>query len=78
MFVLAVGGASLARTGLARHYLDGAQSALSTNPTSAISQADQALALDGANLDAYYVKAAAQARFDRAGLARRHPVAGRA
>jgi UDP-GlcNAc:undecaprenyl-phosphate GlcNAc-1-phosphate transferase len=70
-FVLAVAGASLTRSWLVRHYLDGARSALAANPASAISQADQALALDAANLDVYYVKAAAQARFDRAAAAQR-------
>jgi UDP-GlcNAc:undecaprenyl-phosphate/decaprenyl-phosphate GlcNAc-1-phosphate transferase len=69
-FVLAVGGASLLRAGLSRHYLDGARAALPADPAAAIDDAQQVLRVDGANLDAYYVKAAGQARFDRAAAAR--------
>ncbi len=66
IFVLAVAGASLLRAGLARHYLDEARSALASDPATAIADAQRVLRLDAANLDAYYVKAAGQARFDRA------------
>ena len=65
-FVLAVGGASLLRVGLALHYLSDARGALAADPAAAIADAQRALRLDQANLDAYYVKAAGQARFDRA------------
>ena len=70
IFVLAIGGASLLRAGLARHYLTEAQAALGENPAAAVGAAQRSLQLDGANLDAYYVKAAGQARFDRAAAAR--------
>ena len=69
-FVLAVGGAGLARTGLVQIYLDHARAELPTHPAAAIRNARRALRLDGANLDAYYVKAAGQARFDQAAAAR--------
>jgi UDP-GlcNAc:undecaprenyl-phosphate GlcNAc-1-phosphate transferase len=69
-FVLAVAGASLLRAGLSRHYLDEARAALPADPAGAIDDAQQVLRLDAANLDAYYVKAAGQARFDRAAAAR--------
>jgi UDP-GlcNAc:undecaprenyl-phosphate GlcNAc-1-phosphate transferase len=69
-FVLAVGGASLLRAGITRHYLDQARSALTEAPASAITDANRALRLDSADLDAYYVKAAGYARFDRAAAAR--------
>jgi UDP-GlcNAc:undecaprenyl-phosphate GlcNAc-1-phosphate transferase len=69
-FMLAVGGASLLRAGITRHYLDQARSALSDTPASAITDANRALRLDSADLDAYYVKAAGYARFDRAAAAR--------
>lgn len=69
-FVLAVAGASLLRAGLTRRYLDDARAELAANPAAAIKDAGRALRLDSANLDAYYVKAAGQARFDRAAAAR--------
>jgi len=68
-FALVVGGASLLRSGLAEHYLNSAQSELSATPAVAIADANSSLRLDGANLDAYYVKAAGQARFGRAAAA---------
>lgn len=64
--VLAIGGASLLRAALARHYLNNARAALTTDPAQAISDGQQVLRIDEANLDAYYVKAAGQARFDKA------------
>jgi hypothetical protein len=66
VLVLAIGGASLLRSVLVQHYLDDARAALRTDPAGAVSNADQALKLDGSNLDAYYVKAAGQARFNLA------------
>ena len=69
-FVMAVGGASLVRTAVVQHYLDDAHSALAVNPGGAVDDAQRALDLDGENLEAYYVKAAGQARFDRAAAAR--------
>ncbi|MHB8658449.1 MAG: O-antigen ligase family protein [Solirubrobacteraceae bacterium] len=68
--VLAIAGASLLRTGLARRYLGSAKSELSREPGAAISDANRSLRLDSANLDAYYVKAAGLARFDRAASAK--------
>jgi tetratricopeptide (TPR) repeat protein len=69
-FLLAVAGASLLRSGLVQRYLDSAKSELSRHPAAAIRDAGRALRLDGANLDAYYVQAAGQARFDDASAAR--------
>ena len=69
-FVLAVSGASLLRAGLVRHYLDRARSELAGHPAKAITDANRALRLDGANLDAYEVKAAGEARFGQAAAAR--------
>lgn len=68
--VLAIGGASLLRAVLVRHYLSQARAALTAHPAQAISDSQQVLRIDNANLDAYYVKAAGQARFDRAAAAR--------
>jgi UDP-GlcNAc:undecaprenyl-phosphate/decaprenyl-phosphate GlcNAc-1-phosphate transferase len=70
ILVLAIGGASLLRDALARHYVSNAQSALANDPATAISTAQRALSLDPAELDAYYVKAAGQARFNNAAAAR--------
>lgn len=68
--VLAVSGASLVRAGLVRHYVDQAHAELATHPADAITDANRALRLDGANLTAYEIKAAGEARFDQAGAAR--------
>ncbi len=70
ILVLAIGGASLLRDALARHYVSKAQSALATDPATAITTAQRALSLDPAELDAYYVKAAGQARFNNAAASR--------
>jgi UDP-GlcNAc:undecaprenyl-phosphate/decaprenyl-phosphate GlcNAc-1-phosphate transferase len=70
VLVLAIGGASLLRAAVARHYLDAARSALGARPADAITDAQQVLRIDDANLDAYYVKAAGQARFNHAAAAR--------
>ncbi|HET9721147.1 MAG TPA: O-antigen ligase family protein [Solirubrobacteraceae bacterium] len=69
-FVLALAGASLMRTGLAQIYLDNAEGALAHDPASALTNANRALRFDAANLESYYVKAAALARYDRAAAAR--------
>ncbi len=69
-FVLTVAGASLLRAGLVRVYLDDARANLAAQPAGAITDAGRALRLDGANLDAYYVKAAGEARFDEAAASR--------
>jgi UDP-GlcNAc:undecaprenyl-phosphate GlcNAc-1-phosphate transferase len=70
-FVLAVSGASLLRAGLSIRFLDDARAALTHDPAGAIRDAGNVLSLDPANLDAFYVEAAGQARFDRAAAARR-------
>ena len=69
-FVLAFAGASLLRTELTHIYTDRAQAELGTSPSNALNDANRAITLDGSNLDAYYLKAAAFARFDRADEAR--------
>ena len=70
VLTLAIAGASLLRSGLALRYVHDARSELSKQPASAINDANRALRLDSANLDAYYLKAAGYARFDRASAAR--------
>lgn len=69
-FVLAFAGASLLRTELTHIYTDKAQAELGTSAANALNDANRAITLDGSNLDAYYLKAAAFARFDRADEAR--------
>ena len=69
-FVLAVGGAGLARAGLVQIYIDNSRGELGPHPAAAIRDSGRVLRLDGANLDAYYIKAAGQARFNEAGAAR--------
>lgn len=69
-FVLVVGGASLLRSELVQRYLASARTSLGSNPGAAVQSARRALRLDGQNLDAYYVEAAGEARFDRAATAR--------
>jgi cytochrome c-type biogenesis protein CcmH/NrfG len=55
----------LARQGLTEHYVSRAQAALPNDPARALTEADRALRIDPDRLDAYYVKSAALARFDR-------------
>jgi tetratricopeptide (TPR) repeat protein len=55
----------LARQGLSENYLSEAQAALPNDPATALTEADRALRIAPDKLDAYYVKAAALARFDR-------------
>ena len=69
-FVLAVAGASLLRSEVTSIYVDRAHAELAVSPTQALTDANRALTLDGADLDAYYLKAAAFARFNRADAAR--------
>jgi predicted Zn-dependent protease len=69
-FVLAVAGASLLRTGLTQLYVEDARAELGNNPSASIGDAGKAIRLDSANLDAYYIKASGQARFNRAAAAR--------
>jgi UDP-GlcNAc:undecaprenyl-phosphate GlcNAc-1-phosphate transferase len=76
VLVLAVAGASLLRADVAELYLDRAQSALPHNPAGAIHDARRVLSLDPADLDAYYVEAAGQARFNRAAVALQALLAG--
>jgi UDP-GlcNAc:undecaprenyl-phosphate/decaprenyl-phosphate GlcNAc-1-phosphate transferase len=68
-FALVVAGGSLMRQELVQIYVTRAQSELNANPAGADGEADQALRLNGGDLDAYYLKAAALARFDEAGPA---------
>jgi tetratricopeptide (TPR) repeat protein len=68
--VLAIGGASLLRAELTGLYVNEARAELAADPAAAIQDAGRALRLDAANLDAYYIKAAGLARYDRASEAR--------
>ncbi|MDX6691739.1 MAG: hypothetical protein QOG15_3196 [Solirubrobacteraceae bacterium] len=73
---LAIGAAitiaalSLSRQGLTDRYITRAQDALAGNPARAVTEADRALRLDREATAAYYVKAAALARFGDAHGAR--------
>jgi UDP-GlcNAc:undecaprenyl-phosphate GlcNAc-1-phosphate transferase len=67
--VLVIAGASLLRATVTERYLADARAELRAHPAAAITDANRALRLDPAQLDAYYVKAAALARFDRAAAA---------
>ncbi len=69
--VLAIAGGSLLRAGVAQIYLDKAISTLARDPNKAITYSQRVLSIDDANLNAYYVKAAGEARFDLAGQARK-------
>jgi UDP-GlcNAc:undecaprenyl-phosphate GlcNAc-1-phosphate transferase len=67
--VLVIAGASLTRQGLADHFRQRALDALPTNPAGALVQANRSLRLNGDAVRTYYVKAAAQARFNRGAAA---------
>ena len=67
--VLVIAGASLLRATVTAYYLHDARAEVRTQPAAAITDANRALRLDPSQLDAYYVKAAALARFDRAAAA---------
>jgi UDP-GlcNAc:undecaprenyl-phosphate GlcNAc-1-phosphate transferase len=64
-------GVALSRQGLAERYRSAAQAALARDPARALVEADRWLRIDPHGLDAYYVKAAALARFDRGEAATR-------
>jgi O-antigen ligase len=63
---LIVAGASLSRQGLAELFRSRAQGELDTNRTAALADANRSLDIDADSVQAYYVKAAALARFDQA------------
>jgi UDP-GlcNAc:undecaprenyl-phosphate/decaprenyl-phosphate GlcNAc-1-phosphate transferase len=63
---LIVAGASLSREGLADIYRTRAQNELAGNPAKALADANRSLDIDADSLQAYFVKAAALARFDEA------------
>lgn len=64
--VLVLGGASLSRQGLAEIYQRRAQEALAQNPAKALRESEKALELNDQSVPAYYIQAAAHARFNRA------------
>ena len=66
---LIVAGASLSRQGLADLYRTQAQNELQARPAAALSDAERSLDIDDDSLQAYYLKAAALARFDQAAAA---------
>ena len=66
---LIVAGASLSRQGLADVYRTRAQNELTADPAKALTDAGRSLDIDSDSLQAYYVKAAALARFDQAAAA---------
>jgi predicted Zn-dependent protease len=66
ILALIAAGASLSRQGLAQIYRDRAQAELATNPATALSDANRSLEIDSASPQAYYLRAAALARFDQA------------
>jgi UDP-GlcNAc:undecaprenyl-phosphate GlcNAc-1-phosphate transferase len=65
VIALIVAGASLSRQGLADVYRSQAQRELAANPLAALSDADRSLEIDPSSMQAYYLKAAALARFDQ-------------
>lgn len=68
---IVLAGASLSRQGLSELFQDRARSALPAAPARAITEADRSLRLDPEAVPTYYVKAAAQARFNRGADAER-------
>lgn len=66
---LTLAGASLSRQGLAQVFRARAEDELAHDPAAALADADSALNVDSDALRSYYLKAAALARFDRAGAA---------
>jgi Flp pilus assembly protein TadD len=66
---LVVAGASLSRQGLADIYRTRAQHELGANPAAAITDANRSLDIDSDDVETYYVKAAALARFDQSAAA---------
>jgi UDP-N-acetylmuramyl pentapeptide phosphotransferase/UDP-N-acetylglucosamine-1-phosphate transferase len=69
VIALIVAGASLSRQGLADVYRSRAQRELAANPLAALSDADRSLEIDASSMQAYYLRAAAFARFDQGGAA---------
>jgi len=67
--LLAIAGVALSRQGLAEHYRSAAQAALPRDPARALTEADRSLRIDPDDIDAYYVKAAALARFNQGATA---------
>jgi hypothetical protein len=63
---LLIAGASLSRQGLAGIYRTRAQHELATEPAAALADANRSLDIDADNVETYYAKAAALARFDQA------------
>jgi hypothetical protein len=68
--VIAIGALSLTRQGLSELYVDRAEEALAGDPQRALVKANRALRVDRESIAAYYVKAAALARFGEAAAAR--------
>jgi Flp pilus assembly protein TadD len=66
---LVIAGASLSRQGLADLYLARAQNELNAHPAAAITDANRSLDIDSDDVETYYAKAAALARFDQAASA---------
>jgi UDP-N-acetylmuramyl pentapeptide phosphotransferase/UDP-N-acetylglucosamine-1-phosphate transferase/O-antigen ligase len=66
---LIVAGASLSRQGLADLYRSRAQDELTNDPLAALRDVERSLEVDGSSVQAYYIKAAALARFDEGGAA---------
>ena len=68
--VIVIAALSLSRQGLSELYVDRAEEALARDPQRALVESNRALRLDREAVAAYYVKAAALARFDEADAAR--------
>jgi cytochrome c-type biogenesis protein CcmH/NrfG len=68
---LVLGASSLSRQGLADVFRNRADDALAARPADAIKEANRSLRLDAENPRTYYIKAAALARFNAAGAARK-------
>jgi tetratricopeptide (TPR) repeat protein len=67
---LALAAIGLSRQGLSEHYRAEGREALAAQPAEALLDADRSLRLDPEAVDAYYLKAAALARFGEAAAAR--------
>ena len=65
------GAYTVGRLALAERYRVEASDALQTDPARAFEKAEDSLGLNAASLPTYYIKAAAYARFNRSGDARR-------
>lgn len=70
LLAVTVAAVSLSRHALAEHHLSAARLALRDTPAEAVRDADRALRVAPESLGAYYVKAAALARFDEASAAK--------